>query len=112
MRRTAIPRRQRVAGRTVDEETSSRVPSPFVPHIRLSAATGASTESEPVDVDRICREKFRQRNVHGHSSDSSVARLLSSQSSPAVEPVAEVTDTGYCIQHILQACKTFIQTLY
>jgi len=95
VRRTTTPRRQQVAGRSVDEETSQT--SQFVPHIKLNAVNRASTESEHVDVDGIRREKFRQRNVHGHSSDSSVARLLYSQSSPAVQPIPEVIETGYPI---------------
>jgi len=95
VRRSTIPSRQRVTGRSVDEESSQ--PSRFVPHIKLNAATHASTESEHIDVDLIHREKFRQRSVYGHSSDSSVARLLYSQSSPSAKPVAEVLDTGYHI---------------
>jgi len=88
VRRTTIPRRQRVAGRSVDKETLE--PSSFVPHIKLNALTNASTESEPSDVDRVRTERFRQRNVHGHSSDSSVARLLYGQ--PAVETVHDTDD--------------------
>ena len=89
-----IPRRKWVAGRSTAEETSE--PSQFVPHIKLNAATNASTESEHVDVDSIRREKFRQHNVHGHSSDSSVARLLHGQSAAesAAEPDDDVIETG------------------
>lgn len=94
VRRTVILRRLRVTGRSVDEETSSQ-PSQFVPHIKMNAASHAGSESEHVDVDCIRREKFRQHNIHGHSSDSSVARLLCGVSSPAVEPVAEIVETGY-----------------
>lgn len=98
VRRTMIPSRKRVTGRSIDEETSQ--PSQFVPHIKLNAAIHASSESQYIDADNIRRETFRQRNVYGHSSNSSIARLLyseSTESSLAVEPVAEVIETGYCL---------------
>jgi len=90
--RTTIPHRQQAVGRSVDEE--SLEPSPFVPHIKFSAANNASTESQHVDMDDVRREKFRQHNVHGHSSDSSVARLLYGQSATETEPVTDVIEPG------------------
>jgi len=77
----------------VDKETSE--PSSFVPHVKLNAVTNASTESERIDMDSILREKFRQRNVHGHSSDSSVAKLLYGQSTTeSAIPDTDVIETG------------------
>lgn len=36
----------------------------------------STTESESVDREKLLRERFKQRNVHGHSSDSTVQKLL------------------------------------
>ena len=93
VRRPAIPRRQHVAGRSVDAETTTER-STFVPHVKLNATSNASTESEQVDVDGVRREKFRQHNVHGHSSDSSVARILYGQSSAEAVCDTDVVETG------------------
>ena len=60
----------------------------------MNPSTNASAESDHVDMDEVRREKFRQRNVHGHSSDSSVARLLCGQSATETEAVVEVAETG------------------
>ena len=101
VRRSTIPHRQRVAGRSVGEESSE--PTPFIPHIKMNAATNASTESEPVDVDGIRRVKFHQRNVHGHSSDSSVARLLYGHAAVETESdAADVIETGPVIIVFMQ----------
>jgi len=94
VRRTSIPRRQHVAGRSVDAETTTEQFSSFVPHIKLNAASNASTESEQVDIDGILREKFRQRNVHGHSSDSSVAGILYGQPPAEVVSDIDVVESG------------------
>ena len=102
VRRTPRLLRQHVAGRSVDDETLEQ--SSCVPHIKLSTEINASTESEYVDVDRLRRERFWQRNVHGHSTDSSVARLLYGQSVTEMEPDTDVVETGMdtVIVHILQ----------
>jgi len=64
----------------------------------MNAGTNASTESEHVDIDGIRREKFRQRNMHGHSSDSSVARLLHGHIATKTETdAADVIETGLVI---------------
>ena len=36
----------------------------------------ATAESESVDKEKMLRERFKQRNVHGHSSDSTIQKLL------------------------------------
>ena len=101
VQRTPRPLCQRVAGRSVDEETLEQ--SSCVPHTKLSTEINASTESEYVDVDRLRRERFRQRNIHGHSADSSVARLLYGQSVTEMEPDTDIVATGMdtVIFHIL-----------
>ena len=84
----------------MDEETSAL--APLLPHIKVNAVTNASTESEHVDVDGIRTEKFRQRNVHGHSSDSSVARLLHGHIAAETElDAADVIETGLVILQFL-----------
>jgi len=93
VRRTQIPRRRKVTGSSVDQESSSQPPQ-FVPHVKPNAAISASIESEHVDTYGIHRERFRQRNVHGHASDSSIATLLYGQSAPEIEPTADVVETG------------------
>ena len=86
--RFQVHRRRKVAGRSVSEQTSQTLC--VRPHVTLNAVTNASTESEHIDVDYILREKFHQRNVHGHSSDSSVAILLYGKSAAETEPAADV----------------------
>jgi len=83
-------------GRSVDEETVEQ--SHFIPHIKMNALTNASTESQHVDVDAIRRDKFRQRNVHGHSSDSAVAKLLHFEAATETEPAAaDVLEPGFVV---------------
>jgi len=108
VRRTPIPRRQRVVGRSVGEETSES--SSFMPRVKMNATTNASTESEYVDVDDLRREKFRQRNVHGHSSDSSVARILYGQSVAETVPDTDVVEPGQSVSRaILWICPSVLR---
>lgn len=46
------------------------------PHIKMSQTRSSTMESVPVDLDAITRKRFLQRNVHGHSSQSTVQKLL------------------------------------
>jgi hypothetical protein len=55
---------------TESEETTARS------GVRSVAGRHASKESEFVDMDAVRRRKFLQHNVFGHSSDSTVQRLL------------------------------------
>ncbi|KAK3580164.1 hypothetical protein CHS0354_030279 [Potamilus streckersoni] len=48
----------------------------FKPKIRMNDKMSATKESERIDVDQIRLEKFRQRNIHGHASDSTVEKLI------------------------------------
>lgn len=44
--------------------------------IKFSKTMSSTRESEWVDVDQLRLEKFKQQNIHGHSSDSTVQALL------------------------------------
>ena len=46
------------------------------PVIKSSAVMHATKESEPVDENEVRVKRFKVRNVYGHSTDSSVQRLL------------------------------------
>lgn len=46
------------------------------PGIKFSQTMSSTKESEWVDVDKLRLEKFKQQNIHGHSSDSTVQALL------------------------------------
>lgn len=48
----------------------------FKPMIRVDKHKHSSRESEFVDLDERRLKKFRIRNIHGHSSDSTVQKLL------------------------------------
>lgn len=59
------------------EPTVSQVHrSQVKPHNKMSSHMSSTTESESVDREKLLRERFKQRNVHGHSSDSTVQKLL------------------------------------
>ena len=107
VRRTTTPRRPAASERSH--------PALFEPRIKLSAEANASAESKAVDADAVRLEKFRQRNVHGHSSDSSVAMLLYGQAATDVEPHSDVTELGPvvvgCI-HLLIFCCNFYRYYY
>uniref|UniRef100_A0A0L8GTH3 Gamma-tubulin complex component n=1 Tax=Octopus bimaculoides TaxID=37653 RepID=A0A0L8GTH3_OCTBM len=45
-------------------------------HNKMSSTMSATTESEPTDDDASKRARFKQRNIHGHSSDSTIQKLL------------------------------------
>lgn len=66
-------RRRKVEGQDAGMET---VQVESKPVIKSSATMQASTESEYIDHDAHRLSKFRNQNVYGHASDSSVQKLL------------------------------------
>ncbi|XP_071082841.1 gamma-tubulin complex component 6-like [Haliotis cracherodii] len=72
----------------------------FKPMIRVDKHKHSSRESEFVDLDERRLKKFRIRNIHGHSSDSTVQKLLYGEKygSPSSErgekELEHVTDTS------------------
>lgn len=54
--------------------------------IKFSKTMSSTRESEWVDVDQLRLEKFKQQNIYGHSSDSTVQALLYG---PRINKVAE-----------------------
>lgn len=67
-------RRKRVANLQVNDESVPVVTKPK--SIQMVADMYASKESDHVDVDQIRLQKFRERNVQGHASKSTVEKLL------------------------------------
>ncbi|GAB1603185.1 gamma-tubulin complex component 6-like [Argonauta hians] len=45
-------------------------------HNKMCSTMCATTESQPQDTDASKRAKFKQRNIHGHASDSTIQKLL------------------------------------
>ncbi|PVD25340.1 hypothetical protein C0Q70_15840 [Pomacea canaliculata] len=52
------------------------------PQIHISKESHVSKESEYVDFDALRRKRFQSLNVHGHSSDSTVEKLMYGDRSP------------------------------
>lgn len=68
------PHQKRVKGQSVDTQSADE--RSVIPRLKSGGAMFASKESEFVDHDVVRLQKFRQQNLFGHSSDSSVQRLL------------------------------------
>lgn len=85
-------RRKAVDGQSVDKETVSDDSRSLGFHIRMSQTVNALTESEHVDLDAARTERFRARNVHGHSSDSSVQVLLYGERERGQKELEDVTE--------------------
>lgn len=47
-----------------------------IPRIKMSDKMSATKESEYIDYEHMHVQMFKERNVHGHATDSSVQRLL------------------------------------
>lgn len=69
-------RKQKAKTKEYIPENDIDGPSTFRPHIRINEKWHASMESAHVDVDQNRLEKFKAHNVYGHSSDSTVQKLL------------------------------------
>ncbi|KAL5014919.1 hypothetical protein ScPMuIL_009189 [Solemya velum] len=63
------------------------------PQIKMSQTRSSTKESESVDLDAITRKKFLQRNVHGHSSQSTVQKLLYGEQLQQKEKISTAQDT-------------------
>ncbi|XP_005101891.1 gamma-tubulin complex component 6 [Aplysia californica] len=72
---------------SASKESDIAASDKFRPGIRIQGHRNASTESQQVDENVVAIKRFRQRNVKGHSSDSSVQKLLYGDAS--LEPVVE-----------------------
>ncbi|CAL1527089.1 unnamed protein product [Lymnaea stagnalis] len=64
------------------------------PHIRVLAHRNASIESQQVDENDLKRKRFLSRNAKGHSSDSTVQRLLYGDSHKLNSVTEDETDGG------------------
>ncbi|CAI9737860.1 gamma-tubulin complex component 6-like [Octopus vulgaris] len=72
----------------VSSSLSSQLPK-VKTHNKMSSTMSATTESEPTDDDASKRARFKQRNIHGHASDSTIQKLLygrKTSSSPENQP--------------------------
>lgn len=47
-----------------------------IPRIKMSDKMSATKESEYIDYEEMRLQMFKERNVHGHATDSTVQRLL------------------------------------
>lgn len=62
--------------------------------IKMSSRMSATKESEYVDHDAKCVQLFKERNVHGHATDSRVEKLL--YRGKFTEPETETMEEGRC----------------
>ena len=69
-------RKKKVDGQSATKESETTDGGEFRPQIRMHEDRNAWKESERVDTDATRLEKFKQRNMFGHASHSSVERLL------------------------------------
>ncbi|KAH9507221.1 Gamma-tubulin complex component 6 [Bulinus truncatus] len=58
------------------KESVDEIHQGYRPHIRILPSRNANTESEQVDETAVIRKKFLAQNFRGHSSDSTVQKLL------------------------------------
>ena len=68
------PKRRKVKGASATAESEES--DVFRPKIRINEYGHASIESTYEDLDRKRLQRFRERNIHGHSSESSAQKLL------------------------------------
>ena len=69
-------RRKKVAGRGVEQLSEEVV---YRAGVRVNPAHHPSVESSGLDIDKERLERFKQMNVKGHASDSTVQKLLYGQ---------------------------------
>ena len=69
--------RRKVTGQSVS--AVSQEEATYKPQIRVSQTAHVSQQSADTDQDELRLTKFRQQNIHGHTSDSTAQRLLYGQ---------------------------------
>lgn len=69
-------RRKAVEGHSADKQTSNDGSLSCCSHIKMNKFMNALTESKFLDVEHLRTERFRSRNIHGHSSNSTIQHLL------------------------------------
>lgn len=69
-------RRKAVEGHAADKQTSNDSSLTYCSHVKMNNFMNALTESKFLDVEHLRTERFRSRNIHGHSSHSTIQHLL------------------------------------
>lgn len=69
-------RRKAIEGHSADKQTSNDSSLTCASHIKMNNFMNALTESKFLDVEHLRTERFRSRNIHGHSSNSTIQHLL------------------------------------
>lgn len=103
--------RKPVEGQSIDKQTTSDDGQMPGFHLRASQTVNALTESEHVDLDAARTERFRARNVHGHSSDSSVQALLYGERESGQKELEDVIEESGSFLTFLFSYVNFVNLL-
>lgn len=103
--------RKPVEGQSIDKQTTSDDGQMPGFHLRASQTVNALTESEHVDLDAARTERFRARNVHGHSSDSSVQALLYGERESGQKELEDIIEESGSFLTFLFSYVNFVNLL-